>query len=158
MKRVLLFRHSHAQSPLEAPDRERQLSDLGVQQARRIMAVVLNRGLVPDLGLVSPYRRARQTMALLLEACRESGLPEFEVRDWLGCCADGDPKSAMKHLKSLDSAATVVVVGHEPFVSGLVLQATLRRVEVMPCDLIVLGWNGAEWTFEENLTYSGFLD
>jgi len=158
MKRILLFRHSHAQPPKDVPDREHQLTELGVKHARRVITSVLNRGFVPNLGLVSPYRRARQTMVLLQEACRESGRPDFEVKEWSGCCADGDPKAAMEYLMGIDSLETIAIIGHEPFVSGFVLQATLKKIEFLPCDMAVIGWNGVRWSFEQELSASDLLD
>lgn len=157
MERLLLCRHSYAQPPHTVPDRERQLTDMGVRIAQRAWNGILNRGVVPNLGLVSPYRRARQTMALLEQACSEKGIPSFEVHEWIGCCSDGDPKSALEHLAKLP-VHTALVVGHQPFLGYLVLQATLKDVEFQPCDVVVLERNQAGWRLDAHLSESDFLE
>lgn len=156
MQRVLLLRHSYAQPPGTTSDRERQLTLLGVQRARTVMAGILARGYHPSLGLTSPYRRALQTMALMVEACGKEG-QSLDVQAWLGCCSDQDPTEGMAYLTALEGYDTVAVIGHEPFLGALVKQATLMEMEFQECDLAVLCWDRKQWRLEARLSYSDFL-
>jgi len=157
MTTLMLIRHGISQPVREAPDRERQLTSLGVDWARKTFHGVVALGHVPSLILVSPYRRARQTCALLAVAVAQAGHAPPEIREWLGCCADGDPGEALAFLEGIQDHGVFAVVGHEPFLGGLVLQATLRETSFTEAEVVVLNHLGSRWAQVADLTYSDFI-
>ncbi len=64
MRRLLLLRHAKAQPADGAGDRERPLSRRGRRAAPLVATYLGGEGLRPDLALVSPARRARETWDL----------------------------------------------------------------------------------------------
>jgi phosphohistidine phosphatase len=157
MTTLMLVRHGIAQTPKEAPDRERQLTKLGVQWARRTFQGVVALGHVPTLILASPYRRAQQTCALLEEAVAAAGHPAPERREWLGCCADGAAAEGLAYLEQLQGHGTIAVLGHEPFLGDLLRQATLRELSFLEAEVAVLTRRGAGWALAADLTHSDFI-
>jgi broad specificity phosphatase PhoE len=68
-----LFLVRHGQASLHADDYD-NLSELGVEQARRLGAAFAERGLSFDAVYVGPKRRHGQTLELLASAAKEGGL------------------------------------------------------------------------------------
>ena len=66
MRELILLRHAHAGSHTTGPDdRDRVLSEVGVQEARAAGAWLREQGLLPDRVLCSPSARTRGTLAAL---------------------------------------------------------------------------------------------
>lgn len=68
MHRLILMRHAEAEARHPGGDRERPLSPRGREDAVRMGRLLAKRGLRPDLALVSPAARTRQTWDLLQDA------------------------------------------------------------------------------------------
>ncbi|MFD2080985.1 phosphohistidine phosphatase [Actinopolymorpha cephalotaxi] len=67
-RRLLLLRHGKAESPLGVADADRPLAARGRAQSGYAGREVRERGLVPDLVVVSPSLRTRQTWTEFAEA------------------------------------------------------------------------------------------
>ena len=99
---LVLWRHAEAEPG--TPDVDRRLTPKGLKQAVR-MAAWLAKGLPDDARvLASPARRTQQTAIALGR--------RFETRDELALGAT--VTSVLAAAGWPDSAATVVVVGHQP--------------------------------------------
>lgn len=117
LRRLVVVRHAKSAWPMGVPDPERPLGPRGLRDAplmgQRIRELI---GQV-DVAVVSPARRTQQTWALLAEELGHTGQVLSDPRiyqDW------GD------HLLGVvtdlpEQARTVLVLGHEPGVSELVL-------------------------------------
>lgn len=118
--RLLVFRHGIAEDvSTDGTDASRVLTPHGVERTRKAA-----RGLAafcdpPDVILTSPKARARQTADVAAEIFGR----EIEVLDEL---ADGPPGPALVALAGR-SEETVMIVGHEPMLSGLVEQVCTGR-------------------------------
>jgi len=118
--RLLVFRHGIAEDvSADGTDASRVLTPQGVERTRKAA-----RGLValcdpPDVILTSPKARARQTA----DAAAEVFGSRIEVLDEL---ADGPPGPALAALAARREE-TVMIVGHEPMLSGLVEQVCAGR-------------------------------
>lgn len=128
-RRLVVVRHAKSEWPAGVPDRARPLGPRGRGDApgmgRRLRALVDT----VDLALVSPAARTQQTWELLV-----GGLgPVREVRteDRIYQAWGEDLADIVRTVP--DSVATVLLLGHEPGVSELVLlladrgAADLRR-------------------------------
>ena len=115
---LLLNRHAHAgdRDPAKWPDdRERPLTDKGRRTQRKMSRLLRRLGLVPNLVLTSPWKRAAQTAAILAETLSLEHPPvpcEPLAEDpELSRIADvvGDP----------GPDAIVALVGHSPWMEEL---------------------------------------
>ncbi|APD10571.1 MULTISPECIES: SixA phosphatase family protein [Thermus] len=115
---LFLVRHALALPPQgegEGADDERPLAPKGVRRFRQVVRGLKALGVSLDLILTSPKRRALETASLLAE-----GLGG-EVR--LTPHLLGPPGQAL--LEALPREGRVALVGHEPFLSALLVQLLL---------------------------------
>jgi len=110
MRRLILFRHAKAEA--RAPGQEdidRPLAERGRADAAAMARLAVGRGLIPDLALVSPALRTRQTWLLAHPALGEV---IAEVRDGL---YNATAEEIMAEVALVDAAVeSVMVVGHNP--------------------------------------------
>lgn len=141
MKRLILVRHAEAAEG--TPDRDRELTVRGRQQAEQMGRWL--RSLLPhiDCVLVSPAVRARQTAELLFAACAQP--PEMITAEGL---YTSDLDAGLRELWSLEpQVATVAVVGHNPLVSELRNYLTGGSYPAMPtCAVAVLSSSVEQWS------------
>jgi phosphohistidine phosphatase len=144
---IYFMRHGIA-APATHPglllDRQRSLTARGKSRIRKIAAAMKAMGLSFDCILSSPLRRARQTADIVAR--------ELSARDQLiltGTLAAGQREAAvLKFLAGMKPRPkNVLLVGHEPQLSGLVslcLAGTLElRLELKKgglCKLVVHSW------------------
>lgn len=124
---LILWRHADAAEG--SPDHERELTDKGRAQAKR-MAQWLERHLPEDaVVLVSPAVRAQQTAKALKRA--------LTVSDALD--TNTDCMTALKAIGNTASGKTIVAVGHQPTLGRI----ASRLLTGMEGDLSVK--KGAVW-------------
>jgi phosphohistidine phosphatase len=118
MKRLTLMRHADARwKDSSVSDLERPLNRRGTTDAEAIARRMAERGLVPDLILVSPARRTRQTAEIL---AREFGAaaPRVLPEELLYLAAAGE---LLKMIQATGPRIThLLVIAHNPGVSELV--------------------------------------
>lgn len=112
---LVILRHAKAANPDGLPDVERPLTDRGHADAAVAGAWLVHSGLMPDLVLCSPARRTRQTWHGVAVALPSQPAVRFEdpiyaapVRTLLATVRAAD-----------DTAATVLLIGHNPGLSEL---------------------------------------
>lgn len=111
MKTLYLLRH--AKSSWDDPgldDFDRPLAKRGREAAARIGRLMADRGWVPDLALVSPALRARDTWEGVAPAFAAPVETRFEPALYLAA-----PDDILALLRALpDAPQSVVLVGHNP--------------------------------------------
>ena len=113
--RLYLLRHAEAvphAAPGFARDADRPLTEHGIKQARGVAAGLQALKIELDLVLVSPYVRAQQTAAQVLEAysrIEHRELPELRPEE--------TPRAASLALKAFAERRHVLCVGHNPHLS-----------------------------------------
>ncbi len=114
-RRLVLLRHAKAEPAGESTsDEVRPLALAGRRQAGRVGQLLLAAGLVPELALVSPAVRTRQTWELLRGAF--GGAEPEVVHD--DVVYSGGVSEVVAALRTVDERVrTVLVVGHEPTMS-----------------------------------------
>jgi phosphohistidine phosphatase len=122
MDRLIIFRHAKAEA--DAPsgdDFDRPLAARGRREAKAVGEELALLGVKPDLALVSPAARTRETWELACEA-----LPEGEVRFAPGLY--NAEAGAIRRLAETEGAGrgTVVVVGHNPGLQELALRMMIE--------------------------------
>lgn len=110
----MLIRHADAEGEA-ASDFERQLTDKGRKQCRRVGRFLAEAKVRPDAILTSPMVRARQSAERVAD---ELGCTSAVAED--GRLASGmEPDDAFAVLQDHEGDACVALVGHEPDLSEL---------------------------------------
>ena len=117
MRRLLLFRHAKSASPASTADADRPLAERGRTAAPRMGAYIAAEGFAPDLALVSPARRARETWDLA--SARLQNIPtRLEPRLY-----EATPIRLLTVIGEVGaSIRTLLLVGHNPAFEDLARQ------------------------------------
>lgn len=114
MNTLYIMRHGDAISRA-ATDAERPLSDLGQEDAAKMVSSLLNQP--PTTLWVSPYLRAQQTAAIVVTGLAQAGHnPKIETIS--GITPDDNPFKLVDVLADV-SQGPLMLVSHNPFVSTL---------------------------------------
>jgi phosphohistidine phosphatase len=157
MPRLLLVRHAKAGAPASEGDSERRLTAKGRADAARTGAYFRASGLVFDLALVSPARRARDTLDMILRELPHKPTCELEASLY---------NAGVDTLRDLlartpASVKTLLIVGHNPalgeFARFLVRggESAVPRHFPAPC-LAVIDFSCGDWS--EAGAGGGWLD
>jgi phosphohistidine phosphatase len=146
-RRLVLLRHAKAEH-LGGPDHARPLALVGRRQAGAVGAQLLAEELVPDHVLCSSSLRTRQTWELLRSGfgpvAREISV---DVRDEV---YDAGVPELLALLREVpQSAATVLVVGHEPTMSAAASRLAGPGSSPQVLDRIGRGVPTASWSLLE---------
>lgn len=119
MLNLMLLRHAKSSwADAGQADIDRPLSGRGIRAAKAVGRYVAADGLVPQLVLCSPARRAKETWGLVAGELTTSPatLILAEIYDF------GDGKALMESLRRKAGATpSVLFVGHNPSIQGLAL-------------------------------------
>ncbi len=118
MRRLMLLRH--AKTERAAPgerDRDRKLMKRGRADAPTIGAYMARHGLIPDLAVVSPAKRAQETWALVAGAFAKAPRMVSDERIY-----NANPYELIGVIGEKRKAQTLVVVGHNPGLHDLAMQ------------------------------------
>jgi phosphohistidine phosphatase len=149
-RQLWLLRHADAEPHGTRADAERRLTARGERQARLAGAALGRLHVSVDAVLVSPKVRAQQTAELASESWGESlrapahHPPPAQTHPSL---AGGfDAAQALDALAGIEPEGNLMVVGHEPDLSGVVGELTGARVDLKKGGLAVvrLGGGGGE--------------
>jgi len=138
MRRLMLLRH--AKTERGEDDRNRKLTKRGRGDASVIGAYMAQHGLVPDLAIVSPARRAQETWKILAAAF--FGTPR-DVNDER--IYDASPEALIAIISETRQAQSLLVVGHNPGLHDVAVQ------------LIASGDPEARERVSENMPTSGLV-
>lgn len=115
--KLIIVRHAAAvERTAEIPEEQRYLTPEGRAYFRKTARTMLKRGVEPSLILTSPLVRAVQTADILAEALDYIG--PVQVTEELS--PGFDPAALRKLLDTFRQADELVLVGHEPDLSGVV--------------------------------------
>lgn len=120
---VFLVRHAHAVDETQAlPDEARHLSDAGRRAARQLGLRLRWHDCTPTTIWTSPLARAVMTADLIATELEWQGPLECQP----ALAPDGSSRRVVEALAALDPTGVVVLVGHEPSLSGIGSLLTLR--------------------------------
>ena len=118
MKRLILFRHGRAEShSTSGDDFDRRLDPQGVTDSAVTGRTLADMGMIPDVALISPAARTRETWAAIQPA-----FPDAQAE------IDGDLYNAdsrtLRHVADIagEGGKTVLIVAHNPGLHELVLE------------------------------------
>ena len=121
MPRLLLLRHAKAVAHSPDGDFARELKPRGRSDATRLGRWLLARGHVPDVALLSPSRRTRETAELVL--LETGGAPAVRFpENFYNASAD-----TLSAAIDAERAQRLLVVAHKPGVAELALALAGRE-------------------------------
>lgn len=146
---LYLLRHAKAQKDApEGGDAERKLTAQGKADAFK-RALKLKKKLASvELIVTSPYPRAAETADIFAAVLKKDDVVN---RDDI-LAATARPEDVLRHLRNFSRHAEVLLVGHEPWMSGLIslmtsgttqCQIHLKKLGLAILEVEVLGPNGA---------------
>jgi phosphohistidine phosphatase len=125
--KLFVLRHGIAVEPGTAGyehDSDRPLTPEGVSRMREIARALEVLDVKPDAILTSPYVRAQQTAEIVATALRLK--KHLHVCAHLAC--GGDPNQLIAEInRSHAKADSVMLVGHEPYLSSLAVWLTTGK-------------------------------
>jgi phosphohistidine phosphatase len=142
-KRLTLIRHANAEQDTDVRDFERPLSRKGHSEANEMARRFQERGLIPDLILVSAAVRTRETgdtFAKVLGVTRR-----LQADDSL-YLADGD--HIIGTIRALGPRiGHLMVIGHNPGISSAAISLAPEAVsnELPTCGTLTMTVNCASW-------------
>lgn len=114
MKRLILLRHAKSDWPAGLDDLDRPLNPRGRAAAPRMGQYLTDEGLLPDLAIVSPAQRTRETFDLVAQALREHAGEEPPVRVDRRIY-EAPPEQLLQSVRETDDTVrTLLMVGHNP--------------------------------------------
>jgi phosphohistidine phosphatase len=139
-RQLWVLRHAEAEPHGARPDPERRLTQRGEQQART--AGVALSLLEPSFETVlfSPKARARQTAELAAEQWTPAGREVLREHEALAGGFDG--AQALDALAEIGADGRLLIVGHEPDLSGVVADLTGGRIDLKKGGLAVVRLEG----------------
>ena len=112
MKRLVVLRHGTAESPAHGKsDFDRQLVEIGKQNAARVGQVLIDRVLMPDVIITSSAARAKTTANIVATSCQFQNAVIEHAQLYSASVAE-----ILDVLRTgvSESAATALIVGHNP--------------------------------------------
>lgn len=144
MKRLLVLRHAKSErGPEFGSDYERPLAKRGKRDAASLGEALAERGLVPDVVVSSPARRARQTAR---RACRAAGLKRGEIVYHDSLYFEGAGGAIQAIRETAGAADVVMVVGHNPTLEEIVAYLTRHYVSLPTATMAVIDFDVADWS------------
>jgi phosphohistidine phosphatase len=130
-----LLRHGEAEPHGARPDEQRALTERGERQARAAGAALAALGVRLDAIVASPRVRALDTARL---ACEELGAG-LAPQAHAALSAGFEASQAIALLAGCGEGSHLLLVGHEPDLSGLVHALTGARIKLKKGGLAVVG-------------------
>ena len=142
VKTLLLLRHAKSSwDDTSLSDFERPLNPRGMQTAPFIGELIAEKGWQPDAILSSPALRAEQTALLAKEAARLTTEIRFDEKIYEAC-----QFQLLEVLKGFSSpAGTILLVGHNPGMEGLLSLLTGEMHSIPTAALIKVSLNIDSW-------------
>jgi phosphohistidine phosphatase len=142
MKSLLLMRH--AKTVRDNPmlrDYDRPLDERGRADAPRMGARVKAAGILPNLIVSSPARRARETVEAFITATHIDLKPQFDDTIYGATCAE-----LMQLVRSLpDISNCTLLVGHNPGMEELLGRLTSSYLQMPPAACACLEIQAEHW-------------
>ncbi len=122
MNGFLLLRHARASWPLPGQkDFDRPLTNSGREDALQLGATMRQSGLVPDLVLCSPARRAAETWEVLAPTFQNVQVSLEKA------LYEGDANAYLNLIRSSGNSYKPLIVGHNPMLEDLALALSVNH-------------------------------
>lgn len=115
---LFILRHGEAGQRVSAGrgDFQRSLTTAGQNEVSDIAKSLKELGTKFDVVITSPLKRAHQTAAIVAKTLKI----EKKMQDWAELSPEGNRLDLYNKLSQLKQQSSVLVVGHEPYLSKMV--------------------------------------
>lgn len=115
---LFILRHGEAGQRVSAGrgDFQRPLTAAGQKEISDIARSLKDLGIKLDVVITSPLKRAHQTASIVAKTFKI----EKKMQDWAELSPEGKRLDLYKKLLQLKQQSSVLVVGHEPYLSGMI--------------------------------------
>ena len=115
---LIILRHGEAGAriPLTSKDAERSLTAAGKQEIQEVSNSLKALKIKVDLVVTSPLRRCLETAQIVAKELNRSK----ELETWDELKPEGERSALYARLSKLKQDSSVLVVGHEPYLSLLI--------------------------------------
>ena len=138
---LIIVRHGEAEPQMDGKDdKDRKLVKKGIKQMRRVANFLDELDYTFDKVLSSPYIRAYQSAEVILD---ELGTDDKKIETYNELSPDQEPPAFIEKLKEMDNT-TILIVGHEPYLSSLIKTITGGSVELKKGGVAIVDYNPAE--------------
>ncbi|MDT7862335.1 MAG: phosphohistidine phosphatase SixA [Saccharolobus sp.] len=135
---LLIVRHGEAEPQINGKDdKDRRLIKKGIKQMRRVANFLDSMDYTIDRVFTSPYIRAYQSAEVILD---ELGEDDKKIETFNELAPDKEPSEFLEKLKEMDNS-TILVVGHEPYLSNLIKSISGGLVELKKGGIAVVEYN-----------------
>jgi phosphohistidine phosphatase len=135
-RQLWLLRHADAEPHGTRPDADRQLTDRGKGQSYSAGVALAAMGVEFAAILASPKARARETAELVLA---QMSAPQRELLNLEPALAsDVRAREVLKLVAGAGQEGPVLIVGHEPDLSGIVAELAGGRIDLKKGGLAIL--------------------
>ncbi len=142
MKTLFLLRHAKSSwDDAGQPDFARPLNERGQKAAPLMGRFMREKHLQPDLALSSPATRARETIMLLVKAAHLLCEVRYDERLY----AAGPARLLEIVMQLEESAGAVMLVGHNPGMTELVLHLTGEQQHMPTASLACIKLDIEKW-------------
>ena len=137
-----LIRHAKTEVSTESDsDKDRQLTQKGIEQAVRLGKHIEQEGVSLGLILCSTAQRTKETMFHLL-ANTNNDIPP-KLLDSLYLASAKDILIEIDQIKK--RATTLTVIGHNEGISELASVLADKYIQLHPCEMVTLTFDFEEW-------------
>jgi phosphohistidine phosphatase len=114
---LFIMRHGEAGTRVNSParDGERSLTTVGRREVRKVAKTLKDWRLDLDLVVTSPLKRAAETSKIVSDEVRPG-----KVEVWNELLPEAKWTELTARLSKLKSGSSVLLVGHEPFLTGFI--------------------------------------
>jgi phosphohistidine phosphatase len=127
---IYLMRHGIAEDPVGGMrDADRALTSEGKKKLREVLQLAKRAGVKPSLLLSSPYRRARETAAIVADVLSIDGDTLLSQH----FTPMAEPRKGWEEIREHAGEPSILITSHEPF-TGLMV-AFLLGMPHLPIDV-----------------------
>ncbi|AWR96978.1 phosphohistidine phosphatase SixA [Acidianus sulfidivorans JP7] len=139
MINLLIVRHGDSEPKIDGKDdKDRKLVKKGVKQMRRIAEFIDEMEYNIDRIITSPYIRAYQSAEAILD---ELGIDDKKIETMDELSPDKDPSAFIEKMKEFTDESTILIVGHEPYLSNYIKAITGGNVEIKKGGMAVVEYD-----------------
>ena len=141
MPSLMLLRHAKSDwTAAFADDRDRPLNERGIRSAKAVGRFAADHGLAPELILTSPAVRTVTTAELAMAA------GEWDSRlERAPGLYGADPHYVLSLIRGVSGVERLMVVGHEPTMSGFLDAMSGSRLRMPTAALASLRFSRGRW-------------
>ena len=128
MINLIIVRHGDSELQIQVKDdKERKLTKKGVKEMKRVANFIDVLDIKIDKVVSSPYLRAYQSAKEIID---EIGIDDSKIETYDELTPDKDPSQFIEKLKNFPDNITVLVVGHNPYLSDMIKILTGANVDL----------------------------